>query len=129
MNEKVNVGQTTNGGTFKTLANWDRYALVVVFLLVLTADDASAQNNTVSSLEAVKTWVNSIINLVFIMAILYAAIMAIIKFVRSDQGAWGYAFTVLVALIFWGGFNTYKEDIFALMGGQNELTIEAGGGQ
>lgn len=100
-----------------------RKPLAAILLLLAFSLEASAQG-TISALEGVKTWVNNIVNVVFIMVIIYAALMAIIKFVRSDQGAWGYAFTVLIALLFWGGFNTYKEDIFTLMGGANAISVE-----
>jgi hypothetical protein len=83
-----------------------------------------AQGETIAKLDAVKTWVNGIINIIFIIAILYAAIMCVLKFVRQEQGAWGYAFGVLIAFILWGGFTTYKNDIFALMGGGNLMVVE-----
>lgn len=83
-----------------------------------------AQGETIAKLDAVKTWVNGIINIIFIIAILYAAIMCVLKFVRQEQGAWGYAFGVMVAFILWGGFTTYKDDIFALMGGGNIIVVE-----
>ena len=98
--------------------------LFVLAFCLLAYGSAVAQGETIAKLDAVKTWVNGIINIIFIIAILYAAIMCVLKFVRQEQGAWGYAFGVLIAFILWGGFTTYKNDIFAMMGGGNLMVVE-----
>lgn len=102
---------------------WQKSILAVAFGLFISSD-AWAQADTISKLEAVKVWVNGIINIIFIIAILYASIMCVLKFVRQEQGAWGYAFGVMIAFILWGGFTTYKNDLFALMGGSNLMVVD-----
>lgn len=99
-------------------------ALLLLALCLLISGSLYAQGETIAKLDAIKTWVNGIINIIFIIAILYAAIMCVLKFVRQEQGAWGYAFGVMIAFILWGGFTTYKDDIFALMGGGNMIVVE-----
>ena len=102
---------------------WQKSLFPLWFLLLLSGS-LLAQGETIVKLEAVKIWVNGIINIIFIIAILYASIMCVLKFVRQEQGAWGYALGVLVAFILWGGFTTYKDDIFSLMGGSNNMVVE-----
>jgi hypothetical protein len=106
-----------------TFSFGQKAALLLVVCLFMSGS-LYAQGETIAKLDAVKTWVNGIINIIFIIAILYAAIMCVLKFVRQEQGAWGYAFGVLIAFILWGGFTTYKNDIFALMGGGNLMIVE-----
>lgn len=99
-------------------------AVLLLAACLFISGSLYAQGETIAKLEAVKTWVNGIVNIIFIIAILYAAIMCVLKFIRQEQGAWGYAFGVLIAFILWGGFTTYKNDIFALMGGGNLIVVE-----
>ena len=98
--------------------------VLLLALCLFISGSLYAQGETIAKLDAVKTWVNGIINIIFIIAILYASIMCVLKFVRQEQGAWGYAFGVLIVFILWGGFTTYKNDIFALMGGSNLMVVE-----
>ena len=102
---------------------WQK-GLLATALCLLFCNSAMAQTETITRLTQVKVWVNNIINIIFIIAILYASIMCVLKFVREEQGAWGYAFGVLIAFILWGGFTTYKDDIFSLMGGSNLMVVE-----
>ncbi len=102
---------------------WQK-GLFLTALCMLVCSSAMAQTETITRLTQVKVWVNSIVNIIFIIAILYASIMCVLKFVRQEQGAWGYAFGVLIAFILWGGFTTYKNDIFNLMGGSNLMVVE-----
>ena len=106
-----------------SLSVWQKSLLMLAFCMLISSS-LMAQGETIAKLDAVKTWVNGIINIIFIIAILYASIMCVLKFVRQEQGAWGYAFGVMVAFILWGGFTTYKNDIFSLMGGSNLMVVE-----
>lgn len=99
-------------------------AVLLLAVCLFLSGSVYAQGETIAKLDAVKTWVNGIINIIFIIAILYASIMCVLKFVRQEQGAWGYAFGVLIAFILWGGFTTYKNDIFSMMGGSNLMVVE-----
>lgn len=104
--------------------SFGRKALLLLTACLFVSGSLYAQGETITKLDAVKTWINGIVNVIFIIAILYAAIMCVLKFVRQEQGAWGYAFGVMIAFILWGGFTTYKNDIFAMMGGGNLMVVE-----
>ena len=102
---------------------WQKALLLLAFCMLINTA-LYAQGETIARLTAVKTWVNGVVNIIFIIAILYASIMCVLKFVKQEQGAWGYLFGVLIAFILWGGFTTYKNDIFAMMGGSNTIVVE-----
>ena len=94
--------------------------LTLLFSLITIRNLAFAQGTIVGATQLQNTIIE-IVNIIFVIVIVLGLIRVIAKVVKGEPDWGGAVLGLVVALILWGGFNTYKNDIFAFFGGQQIL--------
>ena len=88
------------------------WAIVLAFL-VSTADAQS----TVGGLTQIVAQIKLIANVLFIGAIVWAAVRTVLAFAGGSQNAMGNALQTILIAVFWFGFNYFVEDVAGALGG------------
>jgi hypothetical protein len=87
-----------------------------VFALLLFATAAHAQN-TAGGLQNLVTQIKLIANIIFIGAIIWAAIRTVIAFAGGSPAAMRNVLYTIIIALFWFGFNYFVDDIATSLGG------------
>ena len=95
-----------------TFSNRYLWAIVLAFL-VSTADAQS----TVGGLTQIVAQIKLIANVLFIGAIVWAAVRTVLAFAGGSQNAMGNALKTILIAVFWFGFNYFVEDVAGALGG------------
>ena len=77
---------------------------------------ANAQQ-TVGGLTQIVEQIKLIANVLFIGAIVWAAVRTVLAFAGGSPGAMGNAIQTILIAIFWFGFNYFVEDVASSLGG------------
>ena len=91
-----------------------RFQLIIMLMLF---NQLAMAQGTVGGITQMQSTIVQIVNIVFIIVIVLGLIRVIIKVVKSEPDWAGSVVGLLIALVLWGGFNTYKNEIFAWFGG------------
>ena len=96
--------------------------LMLTFFLVTAQDIVFGQGGggggrAVGAMRGFANTVIQILQVAFIIVVAYGVFNVVKKLVTQDPGAFGAAATLMVGLLFWFGFNFFKEDIRSAMGG------------
>ena len=100
--------------------------LFLLVAMLAAFNTAHAQGGTLGGLSTMSDTIVDIVNIIFIVVIVLGLIRVIIKVVKSEPNWGGSVVGLLIALILWGGFNTYKDDIFSWFGGGQVLNPAGG---
>ena len=94
--------------------------LMLAFFLSTSPATVFGQAGGGRAVGAMRNFAGTVILLVqaaFIIVLAYGVFNVVRKFVTQDPGAFGSLATLGVGLLVWFGFNYFKEDIRAAMGG------------
>jgi hypothetical protein len=89
---------------------------IVAITILLFASVANAQN-TAGGLQNLVTQIKLIANIIFIGAIIWAAVRTVISFAGGSPTAMRNVIYTIVIALFWFGFNYFVDDVATAMGG------------
>lgn len=92
----------------------NRYFLTAMLLLLVST--AQAQQ-TVGGLTQIVEQIKLIANVLFIGAIVWAAVRTVLSFASGNPNAMGNAIQTILIAIFWFGFNYFVSDVASSLGG------------
>ncbi|MDJ1505225.1 hypothetical protein [Xanthocytophaga agilis] len=86
------------------------------FVFLFLSQTVSAQQ-TVGGLTQIVEQIKLVANVLFIGAIVWAAVRTVLAFAGGSPNAMGNAMQTILIAIFWFGFNYFVEDIASSLGG------------
>ncbi len=108
-----------------------RVFFLMCILTILVSTGSYAQEGgggIVSGASQIGNTIIQVINIAFPVAC-GLALIAVVWYVFTKNPEWkGYAVGLIIGLILWGGYTTYKDEIFSYFGGTDQFSAPAGAG-
>ncbi len=108
------LGQNDPKASMAPMPFANRYLWTVVLLFFIST--AQAQQ-TVGGLTQIVEQIKLIANVLFIGAIVWAAVRTVLSFASGNPNAMGNAIQTILIAIFWFGFNYFIGDVASSLGG------------